>query len=188
MEQANEKPDEENMPQILLHRGLYPCRKIVFDISSHDQGWGGGHGDSGTFRGSYTWFDVYAVPSKEKKRALEDKNFQQLVPAAKEDDTRPEPCAMKPFIPTSSKLQSNRTATNNSTKYHIVWHYKDNIPKDSAEAQRIEREEGRGKATLDGQFVRTMQIGDQLVIWIRARFPGWRNHVEDMSVRVFWAA
>jgi hypothetical protein len=34
------------------------CRKIVFTIRSHDQGWGGSAADKGTYRGSFTWFDV----------------------------------------------------------------------------------------------------------------------------------
>lgn len=36
----------------------HPCRKIVFDIYSHDQGHGGEYGNQGTYRGSYTWFDA----------------------------------------------------------------------------------------------------------------------------------
>jgi hypothetical protein len=41
-----------------LTRVEYPCRKIVFTIKSRDQGWGGSHGQGGTYEGSYTWFDV----------------------------------------------------------------------------------------------------------------------------------
>ncbi|KAK7739050.1 hypothetical protein SLS53_005948 [Cytospora paraplurivora] len=36
----------------------HPCRKIVFTIESHDQGWGGLHQDRGTYRGSWTWFEA----------------------------------------------------------------------------------------------------------------------------------
>jgi hypothetical protein len=39
-------------------RGEFPCRKIVFTIKSHDQGWGGPAGCRGTYKGSSTWFDV----------------------------------------------------------------------------------------------------------------------------------
>lgn len=39
-------------------KGDHPCRKIVFTIKSHDQGWGGGRQNKGTYKGSYTWFDV----------------------------------------------------------------------------------------------------------------------------------
>jgi len=41
-----------------IPRGEFPCRKIVFTIKSHDQGWGGPPGCRGTYRGSSTWFDV----------------------------------------------------------------------------------------------------------------------------------
>jgi hypothetical protein len=39
-------------------RAEFPCRKIVFTIKSHDQGWGGGPGQRGTYHGSSTWFDI----------------------------------------------------------------------------------------------------------------------------------
>jgi len=39
-------------------RGEYPCRKVVFTIRSHDQGWGGTRGQKGTYKGSYTWFEA----------------------------------------------------------------------------------------------------------------------------------
>lgn len=35
----------------------HPCRKIVFTIHSHDQGWGGNRTDTGTYHGSWTWFE-----------------------------------------------------------------------------------------------------------------------------------
>ncbi len=39
-------------------KGDHPCRKIVFTIKSHDQGWGGGRENRGTYKGSYSWFDA----------------------------------------------------------------------------------------------------------------------------------
>ena len=44
-----------SMPDTQLE---HPCRKIVFSISSHDQGWGGRHVDRGTYEGSFSWFDI----------------------------------------------------------------------------------------------------------------------------------
>ena len=41
-----------------LPRGGCPCRRIVFTIKSHDQGWGGPPRCRGTYKGSSTWFDV----------------------------------------------------------------------------------------------------------------------------------
>lgn len=58
-----------------LPRDAHPCRKIVFHIKSHDQGWGGGHGDKGTYRGSFTWFDV----GRERVKAVDMDTFP-LVP------------------------------------------------------------------------------------------------------------
>lgn len=42
-------------PQPILE---HPCRKIVFSIRSHDQGWGGDARHHGTYEGSWTWFDA----------------------------------------------------------------------------------------------------------------------------------
>ena len=168
-----------NSSQPLLHRGVYPCRKIVFDISSHDQGWGGDRIYRGSFQASWTWFDAYVVrPDKHEKKEDGEK-------ASSNEDNGPR--SLVPFLPDSNKLQCNRTATKYPTDYHIVWHYRDNILADSTEAETIENEQGRGRATLDGKSVREMQVGDQLVIWARARYAQWRNHVDSMSVRVFWA-
>lgn len=44
-----------NSPSPLLE---HPCRKIVFTIRSHDQGWGGDPRHQGTYEGSWTWFDA----------------------------------------------------------------------------------------------------------------------------------
>ncbi len=55
-------------------RGEYPCRKLVFRLVSHDQGWGGGSSDRGTYKGSFTWFDV----GKESIHTSEDSTFGPL--------------------------------------------------------------------------------------------------------------
>ncbi len=39
-------------------RGKYPFRKIVFQLTSHDQGWASDRGGHGTYETAYTWFDV----------------------------------------------------------------------------------------------------------------------------------
>ncbi len=41
------------------HMLEHPCRKIVFTITSHDQGWGGDNPeDRRTYNNSWTWFEV----------------------------------------------------------------------------------------------------------------------------------
>jgi hypothetical protein len=81
----------------------------------------------------------------------------------------------------------NKTAVSQTQENTITWHYLDNIQAESADAEEIERSQGRGRATLDGSVVRTLGVGDSIAVWGRARFPGWSNHVEFISVRVFWA-
>lgn len=198
---------EQSAPQILLHRGIHPCRKIIFDISSHDQGWGGESTHRGTFQGSWTWFDAYIRPSNNNNDDESDEGHRTsdstTSTTTTTTTTRPtdsdsssersaspplRPFRIEPFLPEPTKLQCNRTATINSTDYHIVWHYLDELAADSPEAEQIERETGRGRATLDGSAVRNMKVGDEVSVWLRARFAGWRNHVDSMSVRVFWAA
>ncbi|OXV08955.1 hypothetical protein Egran_03283 [Elaphomyces granulatus] len=163
-------------PKLLPHRSPHPCCKIVFTIQSHDQGWGGEPGSTGSYWGSYTWFDAYILP--QGYRSNGDGNASQ-----DEAPIAPE----RPFIPTATRLQKNRAAVRETQRYNITWHYLDSIDQHSEEAERIDREEGRGSAMLDGSNVRSMKLGDTVSVWARARFPGWINHVKSISVRVFWA-
>lgn len=39
-------------------RLIHPCRKIVFSLKSHDQGWGGDPEYKGTYESSWTWFEA----------------------------------------------------------------------------------------------------------------------------------
>lgn len=42
-----------------VHPVEHPCRKIVFTITSHDQGWSGNaRHDRGSYRRSWTWFEA----------------------------------------------------------------------------------------------------------------------------------
>ncbi|KAL1986914.1 hypothetical protein VTN96DRAFT_5331 [Rasamsonia emersonii] len=176
--------------RVLPHRGIHPCRKIVFSISSHDQGWGGERGCQGTYKGSYTWFDAYIIPSSNDGQQGQPAHNQQSATNSQEQTNQASQASFqpeRPLLPTPSRLQSNLTATRTTQDYCIVWHYKDRIDPESSEAERIEDEQGRGRATLDGRAVREMRVGDAVSLWARARFWGWSNHVEKMSVRVFWA-
>ena len=48
-----------NQLRLKFHpRGEHPCRKIVFTIKSHDQGWADDQSNMGTYKESFTWFDV----------------------------------------------------------------------------------------------------------------------------------
>lgn len=165
----------------LPHRCTHPCRKIVFHISSHDQGWGGDH--RGSYGKSWTWFDAVVIRAAlEKIRALEGTN-----PEHDGDDIEERSFPTNYGEIHSLALQSNRTAIGETEPYTIVWHYLDDIQPDSEQAQEIQEGQGRGRFTLDGSTVRELQVGDAISIWGRTRFSGWSNYVDWLSVRVFWA-
>ncbi|RAL07436.1 uncharacterized protein BO97DRAFT_429297 [Aspergillus homomorphus CBS 101889] len=167
-------------PRVLPHRTVHPCRKIMFTILAHDQGWGGGTRSKGPYDGSYTWFDTQIIHSAQKPPASSDQptHQEQRVHFESGDPL---------LLPSAHKLQSNRTAERSPQLHQITWHYLDDIPSDSSEAEEIENTQGRGRATLDGSQVRSLEVGDAIQIWARARFGGWINNVQRVSVRVFWA-
>jgi len=75
----NRKVPDVSTKEVLKHweakslpRSEHPCRKIVFKIKSHDQGWSsGGLQNQGTYNGSYTWFDF----GLEKVSACKESEF-----------------------------------------------------------------------------------------------------------------
>lgn len=164
---------------MLPHRTVHPCRKIVFSIASHDQGFA--NSGRGTFDGSYTWFDTEVVPFEKLPTPGDSSVPEQDANGVRFGPDHPL------LLPSSHKLQANRTAVRGTQHYHITWHHLDNISADSPEAEEIQHNQGRGRATLDGSQVRNLQIGDTIAVWGRARFGAWSNHVERLSVRVFWA-
>ncbi|KAH8433655.1 uncharacterized protein LDX57_011289 [Aspergillus melleus] len=179
----NEKTLGSPSPKLLPHRTIHPCRKIVFSIASHDQGWGGRRRqDRSPFEGSNTWFDFEVVHSAHQGTPAET----STLPEVGENGIRLR--AGHPLLnPSRQKLQSNRTYDRQTHHYTITWHHLDRVPADSEEAEEIERAQGRGRATLDGNQIRTLGLGDAISIWGRARYGGWSNHVEEVAVRVFWA-
>jgi hypothetical protein len=91
------------------------------------------------------------------------------------------------LLPTlDHKIQCNRTAGSELEHHHIEWHWTDAIDPHSNEGQDLETV-GRGSATGDGTFIRNLRVGDMVTVWGRARFPGWRNIVQKVQVRVYWA-
>lgn len=168
---CHEKKSDGSLSKLLPHRLAHPCRKIVFNLDSHDQGWGGEPGCRGTYRGSYTWFNAEIA-------SLEDEHEDVI-----KDGTKP---GESNFMANGNKLQSNLTATGETKHYTITWHHLDAIEPGTPEAEEIEQAQGRGHATLDGRRVREMRPGDSISVWGRARFGGWANHVQGLSVRVFW--
>lgn len=170
-------------PQILPHRTIHPCRKIVFSILSHDQG-GYPDGAPDSYHGSFTWFDAEVI-HKAHEPSQRDGIHQRMNPI----DMSPKHYAPNDplLLPRDNALQRNRARRRSAKRHTVVWHHLDNTAADSPEAEDVDRDSGRGRDTLDGRQVREMELGDSIVVWARARFPGWKNYVDSLTVRVFWA-
>lgn len=179
----DEKTLDAASPLLLPHRTIHPCRKIVFSILSHDQG---GHPDGSpdSYHGSFTWFDAEVI-----HKAHEPSQRQGIHQRMNPTDMSPKHYAPTDplLLPRENALQRNRARKRSAKRHTIVWHHLDNIAADSPEAADVDRDSGRGRDTLDGKQVREMELGDSIVVWARARFPGWRNYVDGLAVRVFWA-
>ncbi|KAI1104025.1 hypothetical protein F4804DRAFT_308418 [Jackrogersella minutella] len=83
-------------------------------------------------------------------------------------------------------IQRNKHASSTFHHHHIEWSCNDDIDPDSPEADELE-EAGRGKGTGNGEFVRNLKFGDMVTVWGHARFPGWRNDVSKVQIKVYWA-
>lgn len=134
---------------------------------------------------SYTWFDAMVLPSTQKEWPEDEVSATEST--SESNSRRSFDNGTPYFLPTGNKLQCNKTAEKKTQHHTITWHHEDAIDPASPEAEEIEQFEGRGRATLDGQRVRQMGLGDSISVIGRARFPGWTNHVKQLSVRVFWA-
>lgn len=160
-------------------------------MTSHDQGWGGSGQDASPYSGSYTWFDAFIIPAF-RPAAAEDNQQDTAALVHRYNEYydvkhRPRFEAKEIFLPSENKLGSNKVAHREPQTRCITWHYLDEIDPESEQAKNVEASEGRGRATLDGRVVRGMEVGDQISVWARARFPGWANYVDHLGVRVFWA-
>jgi quercetin dioxygenase-like cupin family protein len=139
------------------------------------------------YESSWTWFDTEVIKAAHTKsmyangteqEILGNERGQEKVHYAPDDDL---------LLPRNNKLKVNGSRVSELQNSVITWHYQDDIQPESAEAYEIERSQGRGRLTLDGRGVRELEVGDSIALWARARFPGWRNHVDFASVRIFWA-
>ncbi|TPX11102.1 uncharacterized protein E0L32_007963 [Thyridium curvatum] len=180
-----------------------PCRKIAFEITSRDQGWGGMPTDHGTYNHSWTWFDV-GLERFDADAQSNDKTSDTNVteaPGLSIDSLRPVIPELEPvdnedpeaglklhhdLVPSAKMLQSNVVVDKHMRTHRITWSWTDNITNpESAEAKDLE-EQGRGTLSADGEFVRNLQLGDVVTVWAKARFPGWVNHVQKVQVKVYW--
>lgn len=195
--QAITAPDPKPLP----HRTPHPARKIDFFITSHDQGWASGQAAADSEGGSryqysWTWFDARTIADglgRMRAHAADREACRQrgepveLHPPGVNVLPIPPPRPDPDDWPRDRMLQMNPVADRQPRDYFFSWRYDDALAPDTEGAEQVERHEGRGRCTLDGQTVRELRVGDSLGIWAKARYPGWVNHVDYLAVRVYWA-
>ncbi|KAL2140120.1 hypothetical protein VTI28DRAFT_4235 [Corynascus sepedonium] len=193
-----------------------PCRRIVFTIRSHDQGWGGAPADHGTYNGSWTWFEVglerwcKTSPAQTSPAGIERPSQASPAEQQPQPDNHPslkleDLCTVYPEVEWKSeaeayvfrhdlcaredlKVQCNVTAQRDAQEHRVVWSYTDDIdPECDVEAATKLAGQGRGKATGSGKFVRGLKLGDVVTLWAKARFPAWANFVESVKMDVYYA-
>ncbi|KAG8414755.1 hypothetical protein J3459_014080 [Metarhizium acridum] len=108
-----------------------------------------------------------------------------------EDDNESQPEAKYKYVhPLEGQpeweIQRNLRATGDWQEHVVTWSYLDDIKADSDAGKALE-DQGRGRATGDGSFVRSLVLGDVITIWGKARFPAWVNNVDSVKVEVYWA-
>ncbi|KAI8939550.1 hypothetical protein NX059_003319 [Plenodomus lindquistii] len=160
-------------------------KRVEFDVVSRDQGWTS-ENTEGTFA-TTSWTEVSIMrdttgqadrsPPLNTARArihrpedyhewlIERGTGWELV-------QRPESASMGaqggegPF---AWYLQGNRVAADN-TEYHIVW-------------TEHESQGNEGSGTGEG-FLRALRAGDRILMWARAKYPGWQCHVDHVRITV----
>jgi hypothetical protein len=113
----------------------FPVREIRISILSHDQGWSSYAEDHGTYRNSWTWFEL----------GIER-------PSGRDDISKGE----------DLRLATNVHAKREATLHQIVF-------------QRDQ----------DLRWLQRLEPGDRVSIIPRARFPGWRNVVNEASIEIY---
>lgn len=86
------------------------------------------------------------------------------------------------------KIQANVLGRRSFTDYRVEWSWTDDIDP-SGNDPRLKQlvRAGRGSRTGDGEFVRSLTLGDVVTVWGRSRFPAWANTVERVRIDVYWA-
>ncbi|CAI7652454.1 unnamed protein product [Penicillium glandicola] len=177
--------EQGSSPTPLPHRGAHPCRKIVFNISSHDQG--GRQRRDNMYEFSWTWFDTEVIHHAHTRNMYVNGTEQEILDNERGQVRKHYTEADALLLPRGNKLQGNGAHVSDMQHNTIVWDYRDDIQADSPEAFEIQKTLGRGRLNLDGHGVHELEVGDSIALWARARFPGWSNHVERASVRMYWA-
>ena len=189
----------------------HPCRKIVFTLRSRDQGWGGHPQDTGSYRGSWTWFEAgkerfdknapQPKDTPEKKAPVESTVEGEAGSSSSLDPNHKIPTPYFPVYAARSvrpALEPGRETfhhdlhpcpmltiqRNKAATRQLTTHtvvWSWNDCVDPLSSEGLS-ELGRGPETGNGDFVRDLTLGDVVTVWAKARFAGWTNHIDSVKL------
>ncbi|KAI0066557.1 hypothetical protein BV25DRAFT_1820549 [Artomyces pyxidatus] len=175
-------PDDPDSPTVLggepAVRGVHPVRKVVFRLTSRDQGWSGTPQDHMTFRGAYSWWEVAAESPLSAHAAAQAGELlapQAHVEGAPESGWRRWDGAWV--------VQRNRHAQKQVEEREVVWRATDEDTDEYGDWQT----DDEGKGRRGGSLVRALSVGDRLLLVAKAQYPMWQNQVRKAEVEVYYA-
>lgn len=95
-----------------------PCRKVVFTITSHDQGWAhNSRQDKGSYRGSWTWFE--AGLERFDRQALRPKDSTEME-SSLIHESMPEEAKAGPSAAAAETAEKAEDATTTPTEQEVL--------------------------------------------------------------------
>jgi len=163
------------IPQLWRGNELIPtnAKMVKFHFRSCDQGWGGSRENRGTYRGSSTWFTA-SINRDVKPDQTNGNSLLRGVPPESDRSTVVEKeLGVKEWL-----IQMNMQVSRHKKCHEVVWRVDE-------EVQKPEYDEVRGCGAGQG-FLESLKAGDSVIVNACAQYPGWENHVYDVSVEIFY--
>ncbi|KAF2397095.1 hypothetical protein EJ06DRAFT_559224 [Trichodelitschia bisporula] len=184
----------------------HPCRKIVFRIRSHAQGWEGEEDDRDLItkiRECQTWFeagierwydDGMSVVEGETGRwegcAIED--LSTVYPQVRTVEGKGGAYVLDQdaLVPPGREIHRNINFLRRMHEACEIWRHTDYLCPEGEEWQAyLWRKYGLRDGWTHGHFVRNLRLGDVVTVWGKARGTSgaWVNNVESVEVDVYWS-
>ncbi|CDO76437.1 hypothetical protein BN946_scf184781.g14 [Trametes cinnabarina] len=164
-------------------------RKVVWEIESRDQGWGGE--SPGTFRGAYSWYEACIVRPQQEgdddspptSDGTTDPADERSAALAQWMSTRKKYCSSADALPDLEAVgytlvPNNSAAASGSSPPPTSG-------SSSVTASRSAKADVNGYGSGAG-FLEALRPGDRVALWMRAQYPGWANTVAGASVEIVY--
>ncbi|KAF8876561.1 hypothetical protein BD779DRAFT_1560101 [Infundibulicybe gibba] len=166
--------------------GITKARMIKFEISGHDQGWGGESNLPGPYDGAWSWFEAIILrPTSLSQIDKHEEMLNNLLLEYKE----------KLALPLEDDLQAlgftyGRSSLNDGDAQWMVQcnARADGTTRDHKITWSMDGASGDAGFGDGAGFVSALREGDRVAVVARAQYPGWANHVEFVQVEIYGAA